>query len=878
MVPRRASLVRRVLVGLAISVMLLTEASLLLLLYVHQGTPDEFQQGATWIALASLLGGLLSGLFSALSIVRSIQPSLTELSQVAEALSAGDLSVRSTATLERSDELGEFARVFNRMADQLQAKTSKLEARDIQLGLQTLDQAIVSTTDLDKLLPTILEKVCQIVNAQLGCIYLWDRGRLVLGGQWGYRDREAPACVGLGEGLIGQAAKLGEPLIWEGHEAAGTKLIYSSPAGDLQPQSLSAWPLLLRKNLVGVLFVGSLTPLSAQHRNLLRAIDRRLATAISNAQSVQTIARQREELTTLFEQLADGILLSDTEGRILKINSAGRAMLGVRDPLAAEEAIASPLVAQAMQDIVEQFDMRHPDGTPVQPSEFALFRAIALNQVVEDQVVLHLPDGSETILSAKAAPLLDANGNLLGSVTILRDVTAERYRERVIQETNRMMIEQQHRMSILQRLTNLINQQIQESEVLLDSVVEATCDAIAWAQMCVLALYDPASQQLVFSATRGLPAEFPPDMHLDLDSDNFLVRSFQDGIPGQIDHGEASLVDDLPTASALCVPIESNRSGRLGVLAIAHPHQARAASREDLNLLASFGVQAAIAIGNAQLIDQIEAQNAQLLEATQLKSQFLANMSHELRTPMNAIIGFSQVLLRQRRDPLTENQKDMIERILRNGKSLLDLINDILDLSKIEVGRMEVHPEYFHLDELIHHTCESLQPLACNKGLRFAFSNTIGRCTIYQDHLRVRQILTNLISNAIKFTDCGEVKVELRFSAERPPLSSARADVQADASAAALDGQPPIEIAVSDTGIGIEPEYQQTIFEQFRQVDQSPARRFAGTGLGLAITKQLIELMGGTIAVNSTPGRGSVFTVVLPSHYVEPVEERGVTP
>jgi signal transduction histidine kinase len=325
------------------------------------------------------------------------------------------------------------------------------------------------------------------------------------------------------------------------------------------------------------------------------------------------------------------------------------------------------------------------------------------------------------------------------------------------------------------------------------------------------------------------------------------------------------------------VPIESSRSGRLGVLAIGHCHLEKASSREDLNLLASFGVQAAIAIGNAQLINQIEAQNAQLLEATQLKSQFLANMSHELRTPMNAIIGFSQVLLRQRRDALSSSQVDMVERILRNGKNLLDLINDILDLSKIEAGKMEAHPEIFNLDELIHHTCESLQPLASIKSLDFVFENHIGTCAIYHDSIRIKQVITNLVSNAIKFTDNGEVCVELTY-AEIPNTG-----VEMSASETITDPNNPsseevqispfatsnILISVRDTGIGIEPEFQRTIFEQFRQVDQSSTRKHGGTGLGLAITEQLVLLMGGTISVESVVNQGSTFTIELPPRLSE---------
>ena len=867
---RRESLVNRLIFGLTSSTSLLSTATLILLLHIQQGTP-ELEAFTIWLAIVIFSVGLGSSLFVAISIIRSIQPPLLELAETVEELSTGNLSARSQ--LNRSDEIGEFAKAFNRMAAHFETKTANLESRDIQFALQSLDRVLVNTTDQYKLIKASLEEICKLSGAQLGSIYLWENpnsrteGCLQLAAEWGYKTSQALTEITLGEGIVGQAGQLQEAIIWEGGRIKGQTLVYRTPVGDLSPQSLSAYPLMLRNSLVGVLFLGSLTPLSDRGRNILESIGRRLATAISNAQSIETIARQREELTTVFEQLADGVLLSDPAGRILKINSAGRKILSFNTVSA--DVNASPVIAKSMEEIVKQFDIRHQDGEPVDLANLVVFRAMSTGEVVEDQVVLRPPEGNEIILSTKAAPLVGTESELIGSVMILRDVTEQRYRDKVMHETNKIMIEQQKRMSILQRLTNLINQQLQDLDVLLESVVEATCDAITWAEICVIALYNPKENRLTLSAAKGLPDNFPLQESFDLGTQNLIAQVFKEGIPIEIKAGESELVESLPVKSALCVPIESSRSGRLGVLAIGHSHLEKASSREEVNLLASFGVQAAIAIGNAQLINQIEAQNAQLLEATQLKSQFLANMSHELRTPMNAIIGFSQVLLRQRRDALSLGQVDMVERILRNGKNLLDLINDILDLSKIEAGKMEAHPEFFNLDELIHHTCESLQPLANIKSLHFVFHNKIGTCAIYHDSIRIKQVVTNLVSNAIKFTDHGEVCVELKYATASKIASHEISEVTKDRDITEQSTMSPfatsnIILSVSDTGIGIKPEFQRTIFEQFRQVDQSSTRKHGGTGLGLAITEQLVLMMGGTIHVESVADKGSTFIVELP--------------
>ncbi|WAL60726.1 ATP-binding protein [Thermocoleostomius sinensis A174] len=249
---------------------------------------------------------------------------------------------------------------------------------------------------------------------------------------------------------------------------------------------------------------------------------------------------------------------------------------------------------------------------------------------------------------------------------------------------------------------------------------------------------------------------------------------------------------------------------------------------------------------------QIQLQNLKLLEASRLKSQFLATMSHELRTPLNAIIGFSQLLLRRSKGVLSAQQVDMIERILNNGKHLLELLNDILDLSKIESGRLEVKPETFNLGQVVGATVEELRSLADEKHLSIELSINLDDPQVYSDPHRLRQVLVNLLSNAIKFTDRGEITIDVRTKA--PGW---------------------VVITVRDTGIGIAPEKVRQIFEPFRQLDQTTTRRYAGTGLGLAITDSLVRMMHGNITVESKLGEGSVFRVELPQQL--PPTDRATT-
>jgi signal transduction histidine kinase len=240
---------------------------------------------------------------------------------------------------------------------------------------------------------------------------------------------------------------------------------------------------------------------------------------------------------------------------------------------------------------------------------------------------------------------------------------------------------------------------------------------------------------------------------------------------------------------------------------------------------------------------QIKVQNLELLKASRLKSQFLATMSHELRTPMNAIIGFSQVLLRESKGDINTQQRTMVDRILLNSKNLLCLVNDILDLSRIEAGRLELKPEPCDLLQLVEATVAQLRALAEEKNLQIRVESDLPHSRAFNDSMRIRQILVNLISNAIKFTNEGEILIKIC-----EPLVDR------------------IALIVQDPGIGIAACDLENIFEVFQQVDQTINRQYSGTGLGLAITRSLVEMMGGDIGVESQLGRGSTFTINIPRY------------
>jgi signal transduction histidine kinase len=290
----------------------------------------------------------------------------------------------------------------------------------------------------------------------------------------------------------------------------------------------------------------------------------------------------------------------------------------------------------------------------------------------------------------------------------------------------------------------------------------------------------------------------------------------------------------------LAVPMV--REGQLiGCLAVTR-NQPGDFPAETIDLLRTFATQSALAIQNARLFHEIADKSRQLEAASQHKSEFLANMSHELRTPLNAIIGFSEVLAEKMFGDVNDKQAEYLRDILESGRHLLSLINDILDLSKIEAGRMELEVSEFDLPQAIQNALTLVRERALRRGIALQHVIDAPVADIRADERKVKQVLLNLLSNAIKFTPEGG-RIEIR--------------------AASTDGM--VEVSVADTGVGIAPEDQETVFEEFRQV--GPADKKAeGTGLGLALSRKFIELHGGQIRVTSQVGLGSTFTFTLPVH------------
>jgi signal transduction histidine kinase len=299
-----------------------------------------------------------------------------------------------------------------------------------------------------------------------------------------------------------------------------------------------------------------------------------------------------------------------------------------------------------------------------------------------------------------------------------------------------------------------------------------------------------------------------------------------------------ALSKEVGVRALLAAPM-LREDGAIGCILLRKPEPGAFTPRQ-IELLETFAAQAVIAIENVRLFTEIQEKSHQLEVASQHKSQFLANMSHELRTPLNAIIGYTEMMADGLYGEVGEKAQGVLERVQNNGRHLLGLINDVLDLSKIEAGQLSLTVEQYSVADMVATVLSATESLARTKGLTLGSDVAPGLPTGNGDARRLTQVLLNLVGNAIKFTDAGTIEVRATQAGDR------------------------FEFAVVDAGFGIAPEDQARIFDEFQQVDNSSTRKKGGTGLGLSISRKIVELHGGRITVESEVGKGSTFKVIVP--------------
>jgi adenylate cyclase len=461
---------------------------------------------------------------------------------------------------------------------------------------------------------------------------------------------------------------------------------------------------------------------------------------------------------------------------------------------------------------------------------------------------LHAPvaaEGGDEVAAMGRAVEVFRRNTLERDELLAEKAQAAEQLEREIKQRTTELAQSVEELRALSDVSQAVNSTIDLQTVL--STIVAKAVQISNADAGVIYVFDELDQTLRVRATYGLSAELVAAIQLAGASDA-LRRAIQDRQPLEI----ADIRDEPPSPvreiamragfrARLVVPLVGTERV-VGALVIRRKQPGKF-PKGAIHLLQTFAAQSVLAIQNARLFREIEDKSRQLQLASEHKSQFVSSMSHELRTPLNAIIGLTDMLVTNAARFGTEKAQEPLQRVNRAGTHLLGLINQVLDLSKIEAGKLELNPQTVQLAPLINEVIGTAGQLAEQNKNRLVVDaqENLGALTV--DPMRLRQILLNLLSNACKFTKEGEVKLTARKVS---------------------NGSNFVEFAVSDTGIGMTAEQQAKLFEEFTQADAATAQRFGGTGLGLAITRKLARMMGGDVTVTSEPGKGSVFTVRLP--------------
>jgi PAS domain S-box-containing protein len=533
------------------------------------------------------------------------------------------------------------------------------------------------------------------------------------------------------------------------------------------------------------------------------------------AESNRKLERERPLLQAVVDVAPDPILLTNTDGGMLVANASAENLLGSR-----EDESEGRRRAVALNNML---------------FSAALSGAVAAgSEPVRRELLLADPqEGSDLLFELLGSVLRDSR-QVVGVVSILRNVVDLRRATEEIEENYRKL--------------RIAEADVRADRDRLNLVMDAVADPILVTDMGgqIIQMNAPAERLLLTPEGKEASARIlANDAHFTSFLSNLLFGGDVSRYKAQI-----SLVDPESGATlpfnATAAKVLSEHGELIGIVTILHD-SSEALERERLYeqlKAASTELEAKVRQATIELVRQNELlrrQQIQLEQVSAAKTQFLANISHEFRTPLNAILGYTSMLLSGVSGALNEEQRKDLSRVESNGKTLLGLITDILDITRIEAGKLPLSIGEFTVPELVSEVMAELEPIIARSRLKMSTELDAGATVLRTDRKKVKQILLNLLSNALKFTHEGSVTVSARYK----PVGE-------------------VWLAVADTGIGIAPENQHKVFEDFHQVDSSLTREYGGTGLGLAICARLATMLGGRITLMSEPGKGSTFTLILP--------------
>ncbi|HND47715.1 MAG TPA: GAF domain-containing protein, partial [Anaerolineales bacterium] len=769
-----------------------------------------------------------------------------------------------------------------RLFDETQRLLQETEERAAELGaISTVTQALVAETELDNMIQLIGSQMRDTFNADIAYLALLDQQTGIIQFPYQYGDDIPPTPIG--EGMTSRIIRDGKPLIFNRNIEEQSSVLGIQRQGR-KARSYLGVPIKAGRETIGALSVQSTQKegvFDEDSLRLLSTVAANAGAAIKTARLHAETQRRAREMSTLAEVGRD-ISSSLEATTVLEgiANHARELLSGDLSALFLPEQNGK--IFRAIAAVGEEAEELRNDtillGEGLLGSIALTKKAEIVNDTNNDPRALMIT-GTESLSDEHmlAIPLL-ANSELKGLMAVWRHGADNLFTEAELEFMNnlaRQAVIAIQNTQLFEQTQHLLNQTEQRAVELaiLNSVSESmtrTLDVstvthnvgnkiheIFNAEIVDILLYDAATNivQLAYSFSDNIHYEDEPPWELGEGLTSKIIISKQPLLLNTSqeinDHGAAAYLtapeDEEEIKSYMGVPIMVGDQV-LGVVDV-QSYKAGAFNEDNLRILQTLSANMGVAIQNARLFNETqrlfkEAQEARQAaeHANQAKSAFLANMSHELRTPLNAIIGFTRIVRRKSEGILPDKQTENLDKVLSSSEHLLSLINTVLDIAKIEAGRMDVQAANFNVSSLMDLCANTATPLM-KPTVRLVKDVEEDLGMIYSDQDKIKQIVLNLLSNAAKFTAAGKITLDAHRAEDL------------------------LVVNVSDTGIGITEEALGRIFEEFQQADTSTTRQYGGTGLGLTISRNLARLLGGDLTATSEHGKGSTFTLTLPIQY-----------
>jgi PAS domain S-box-containing protein len=634
-----------------------------------------------------------------------------------------------------------------------------------------------------------------------------------------------------------------EKTVWEAEIAAAIEKKSTQRSGDGVHTVVT--PMTVRGEPIGALGVAGEMDLNDEDVALLESISEQVALALESARLFNQTQVSEANFRNLIENAPEAILVIDTTtGLFTEPNENAVRLFGLsREELVKVGPAQTSLEFQpdgtlSSEAMAEKINEALEGGSPV----FEWLLTNTQQQLVPCEIHLSRLPGDRPLVRAT-----------------LVDITERKKAQDALRKNEEALRRQNEYLGTAAEVSRLVTSTL-DLETLFVRTVDLIKSRFGYYFVSIFTVDDMGLNAVLREGTGLVGGEMKNRKHsLPVGSKSIIGSVTSTGTPMIANdtathpiHRPNPLLPETRAEAGIPLKIGSRIIGALDIQA----HEVNAFYPDDVAVLETLADQIAVALDNANSYDLAQKAVTEMRELDRIKSQFLANMSHELRTPLNSIIGFSRVILKGIDGPINEQQNQDLSAIYSSGQHLLGLINDILDSSKIEAGKMELSVEEINISDTINSVLSTAVGLLKDKPVKLKSEVLPSTPTVRADPMRIRQVLLNFISNAIKFTDEGSVTISAQ-------VQTGQNDIQE------------LVVSVIDTGPGISPEDQRKLFQAFSQVDSSPTRATGGTGLGLSIAQRMIELHGGKVGVKSAVGKGSTFFFTLPLFH-QPKAERNV--